>query len=65
VLTVRETMALGKLGTKWWREKRVPGQCGEGELLWEPFVGPAKRSLCAIRVIVVEETVGTYGFSFG
>jgi hypothetical protein len=58
-------MTLGKLGTKWWREKRVPGQCGEGVLLREPFVGPAKRSLCARRVIAVEETADTSGFSFG
>jgi hypothetical protein len=65
VLTVGETMALGKLETKWWREKRVRGQCGEGMLLWEPFVGPAKGSLCTRKVIAGEETADTYGFSFG
>jgi hypothetical protein len=43
----------------------VQGQCGEGMLLWEPFVGPAKGSLCTRKVIAGEETTDTYGFSFG
>jgi hypothetical protein len=65
VLAVGQTMVLGNLKSKWEREKRVLGRVGEGVLLGEAFVGPAKGSSSVRRVVAVEEMFVNYGFLFG
>jgi hypothetical protein len=62
VLALEDKMALGELVSKRGRGKECQGHCGEGVLLGEHFIWPAKGSACASRMEDGEGMVGLYAF---
>jgi hypothetical protein len=62
VLTLGETMALGRLVSKWGREKRVPWAVWRRRAARDAFYMADKEELRRQRVVDGEETTDHYGF---